>query len=336
MSVRSQPPLSPPVPAPADISDVVSKYLPQQQQQQQQQSTTDRSGSPSGVVYSGISTRTPSREPANLPPTSPYSRIEKDAIRDEAELLAERAYMRAAKQSMDTPESRLLHRAVGSASNADSTSKYAAAYARSPNSAEFRKRYNDPQPDEMLQSLRNRVQEMEEYEDTYANNIDVFRKQAEVDKREKTGLISNMQKLRAQLMHVEESKDLLDHEKSVAVHRRDEECNRKILHMRKSLLLSEQSVGSLRTENDELAAKAAALDIQREECETLRRQIFQMNQNMTLLAQQNEQLQRAIKRKEADVQADLDVYVKQLDMVQSQGAAMKKEVEVMSIKLRSQ
>ncbi|CUG90319.1 long-chain-fatty-acid-CoA ligase, putative [Bodo saltans] len=225
----------------------------------------------------------------------------------------------------------------GNASTTESATKYAAAYtARSPNSADFRKRYADPQPDEVLQTLRNRVEEMEQYEDLYSTNIDVFRTQAEIDRREKTGLLSNVQKLRAQLVAVEETREAGESEKSKELQRRDEDCNRKILHMRKSLLLSEQSVGSLRSENEELAAKAAALDIQREECETLRRQIFQMNQNMTLLAQQNEQLQRALKRKEADVQADLDVYVKQLDVVQAQSATSKREMEVMSIKLRAQ
>lgn len=331
--MASRLPISPP--APADISDVLNKYLPQQ---------AGRSNSvglqqSNGQADSNTSTRTPSREPSASQMAQPFShyKSEGDAARDEAELLAERAYQRA-KQTCDTPESRLFRKAMGgAASTTESATKYAAAYsARSPNSADFRKRYSDPQPEEVLQTLRNRVEEMEQYEELYSNNIDVFRTQAEVDKREKTGLLTNVHKLRAQLMAVEESKGTTDQEKAKELQRRDEDCNRKILHMRKSLLLSEQSVGSLRSENEELAAKAAALDIQREECETLRRQIFQMNQNMTLLAQQNEQLQRTLRRKEADVQADLDVYVKQLDVVQAQSAASKREMEVMAIKLRAQ
>ena len=188
----------------------------------------------------------------------------------------------------------------------------------------------------LRRELMFKSREMEGFEQSYSESVDVFRSQAQQEKTENINLVSNVQKLRAQLHVMEEAKNELETERMRAINRQEETCNRKILHMRKTMLMTEQALGSLRSENDTLAVRATEADLAREEADGLRRQLMQANQNMTVLAQQNEGLQRELRRKEQDTNADLDVYVKQLDMITAQAAMVKKENERLNLQSRNQ
>jgi long-chain-fatty-acid--CoA ligase ACSBG len=188
----------------------------------------------------------------------------------------------------------------------------------------------------LRRELAFKQREMQGFESSYSESVDVFRQQAQQEKTDNMNLMSNVQKLRAQLSVMEEAKNELEMERMRAVSRQEETCNRKILHMRKSILMTEQAYGSLRSENDTLALRASEADLAKEECEGLRRQLMLANQNLTVLAQQNEGLQRELRRKDQDTNADLDVYVKQLDMITSQAAMVKKENERLVLQSRNQ
>jgi long-chain-fatty-acid--CoA ligase ACSBG len=302
------PPMSPPAPIQEPgVGELVSKYLNR---------TPDIA--PSGAIRGAERTY--------------------DHFNAEAATLRAEEMMRSTQRMTPSPpnEDALAYRSLKDSEGRISLARHLDTMRSPYPQREISQRHDDRSTSELRSALRTKVDELQDTETTFTRDLELFRKQAEVEKRENTDLLANVHKLRAQLVAVEETKDTLEMEKKQAIQRREEECTRRILHMRKTLLLSEQCAGSLRSENESLVIKSQELELAKEELESLRRQMNQMSQNMTLLAQQNEALQRALRRKEADTQSDLDVYVKQLDIVQAQYDTTKKEMEVLLLKSRSQ
>lgn len=170
----------------------------------------------------------------------------------------------------------------------------------------------------------------------YSQHVEFFEEVAKDERQETLKLQRDNTKLREELLQSEMIKDEINVDAENKVLSTKEECSRQLLSLRKSLLLSEQAAGSLRTENEALYQRATDADILREELDLQRIKYEDLQQKMTILAQQNSALQRVLRQKEQDCSGDLDVYVKQLDVVQKQNAAMKKEMEIMTINAKQQ
>lgn len=179
-------------------------------------------------------------------------------------------------------------------------------------------------------------QALDELKRSYSNHVGFFSEVAREERVETLKLHRDNTRLREELLQSDMIKDEIQQETEEKVLNTKEECTRQVLNLRKSLLLCEQTAGSLRTENEALYHRATDTDILREELELQHVKYSDLQQKMTILAQQNSALQRALKQKESDCTGDLDVYVKQLDVVQKQNAAMKKEMEIMTINAKQQ
>ncbi|CUG90318.1 Hypothetical protein, putative [Bodo saltans] len=177
---------------------------------------------------------------------------------------------------------------------------------------------------------------LDEIRGAYSSHVEFFGEVAKEERQETLKLQRDNTRLREELVQSEMIKDEIHVESENKVMMTREECTRQLLSLRKSLLLSEQTSGSLRTENEALYQRATDADILREELDMQRVKYEDLQQKMTILAQQNSALQRVLKQKEQDCSGDLDIYVKQLDVVQKQNAAMKKEMEIMTINTKNQ
>jgi hypothetical protein len=177
---------------------------------------------------------------------------------------------------------------------------------------------------------------LDEIRSAYSSHVEFFGEVAKEERQETIKLQRDNTRLREELVQSEMIKDEIHVESETKVLMTKEECTRQLLSLRKSLLLSEQAAGSLRTENEALYHRATDADILREELDVQRVKYDDLQQKMTILAQQNSALQRVLKQKEQDCTGDLDTYVKQLDVVQKQNAAMKKEMDIMTIHAKHQ
>lgn len=184
------------------------------------------------------------------------------------------------------------------------------------------------------QRLPNPVSDLDSTQ--YSENIRIFSDVARDQQIENQRLRKAEAKMKEQVVIADLIKRDIEEESYQRVSATQEHCSRQILSMRKSLLLSEQAAGSLRTENEALYNKATENELLHEELDMWKTKYNDAEQRLVILAQQNSALQRALKQKEADCQADLDLYVKQLDVVQVQNGALKKELEILTINARQQ